>query len=239
MTAQLSFLPYEPSNKYTSALNALQAHERPAYRAATMPSACTTLELLAAIIGGKSQIEIAQAVMEKFITVRAIYNARVEELMEIPGVKNATANRIKASLALGHKVSTDFAPNSLPTINSPSDAAEIVRHELATFTEEHFWVLVLNNRNQVVSIDRLYQGSVNSVQIRIGEVFQTAIKVKGKSIIPVHNHPTGDPTPSPDDVAVTREIVKAGKLLDIDVLDHLIIGQGRWTSLKERGLGFS
>jgi DNA repair protein RadC len=237
---QLSFLPYEPPNKYTSALNVLQAHERPSYRAATMPSACTTLELLAAVIGGPRQIETAQKVLEKFITLREMQNARVEEFQEIPGVGKSTAERIKASVGLGLRVLTDSpSADNRPTITSPSDAAEIIRHELAMFTEEHFWVLVLNNRNQVVDIDRLYQGSVNSVQIRVGEVFQTAVRLKAKSIIPAHNHPTGDPTPSPDDVAVTRAIIQAGKLLDIDTLDHLVIGQGRWVSMKERGLGFS
>jgi DNA repair protein RadC len=85
----------------------------------------------------------------------------------------------------------------------------------------------------------VYKGSVNSSQVRVGELFKDAIRINASAIIVVHNHPSGDPTPSPDDVAATRAIVQAGKLLDVDVLDHMVIGQGKWVSLKERGLGFS
>jgi DNA repair protein RadC len=89
------------------------------------------------------------------------------------------------------------------------------------------------------SYDLQDRGSVNSSQVKVGEIFKAAIRHNAPKIIMVHNHPSGDPTPSPDDVAVTRAIVQAGKLLDVDVLDHMIIGQGNWVSLKERGLGFA
>jgi DNA repair protein RadC len=98
---------------------------------------------------------------------------------------------------------------------------------------------MLDSRNHVLGIAEVYKGSVNSSQVHIGEVFKPAIRRNATAIIVIHNHPSGDPTPSPDDVAVTRAILQAGKLLDIDVLDHMVIGQGRWVSLKERGLGFS
>ena len=91
----------------------------------------------------------------------------------------------------------------------------------------------------MLEIVEVYQGSVNSSQVRVGEVFQAAISRHASALILIHNHPSGDPTPSPDDVAVTRAIVQAGKLLDIDLLDHLVIGQSKWVSLKERGLGFN
>ena len=99
-------------------------------------------------------------------------------------------------------------------------------------------VLLLDRRNRVLVIVEIYKGSVNSSQVRVGEIFKEAIRKNASGLIVVHNHPSGDPTPSPDDVAVTRAIIQAGKLLDVDVLDHLVIGQGRWVSLKERGLGF-
>ena len=100
-------------------------------------------------------------------------------------------------------------------------------------------MLLLDIRNHVLDIVEIYQGSINSSQVRVGEVFQAAIRRLSPAIIVVHNHPSGDPTPSPDDVAVTRAMVQAGKLLDVSLLDHLVIGQGRWVSLKERGLGFN
>jgi len=101
------------------------------------------------------------------------------------------------------------------------------------------WIVELDTRNRVKSLVRLYVGSVNSSQVRVGEVFRQAIVENAPAIILAHNHPSNDPTPSPDDVGLTRSIVQAGKLLDIDVLDHLIVCQDRFVSLKERGLGFS
>ena len=110
---------------------------------------------------------------------------------------------------------------------------------MSALEQEHLRVLLLDRRNRVLEVVEVYKGSVNSSQVRVGELFKDAIRANASAVIVAHNHPSGDPTPSPDDVAVTRAIVQAGKLLDIDVLDHLVIGQGRWVSLKERGLGFA
>ena len=99
--------------------------------------------------------------------------------------------------------------------------------------------MLLDTRNRVQDIASIYRGSVNSSQVRIGELFKHAIRRNAACIVVIHNHPSGDPTPSPDDVAITRGIVQAGKLLDVDVLDHIIIGRGKFVSLKERGLGFT
>ena len=125
-----------------------------------------------------------------------------------------------------------------PTINSPADAADLLKPFISNLEHEELWILLLNRRNSVIQLVRLYQGSVNSSQIRVGEVFRQAIIEQSSAIVIAHNHPSGDATPSPDDVAVTRAIVQAGKLLDVDVLDHLIICNDRFVSLKERGLGF-
>ena len=101
-------------------------------------------------------------------------------------------------------------------------------------------MILLDTRNHVLDIVQIYIGSVNSSQVRVAEIFKPAVARTAPAIIVIHSHPSGDPTPSPDDVAVTRAIVQAGKLLDIEAIDHLIIGQGgRWVSMKERGLGFS
>jgi DNA repair protein RadC len=126
-----------------------------------------------------------------------------------------------------------------PSINSPADAAELLKPFIGNLDHEELWVIVLDRRNRVIQLVRLYQGSVNSSQVRVGEVFRQAIIEQASAIILAHDHPSGDPTPSPDDVAVTRAIVQAGKLLDIDVLDHLVICADRHVSLKERGLGFA
>jgi DNA repair protein RadC len=202
------------------------------------PHTCTTIELLAALIGGSQQLEIAQALIKKFVSLQTIYNTRIEELIEVPGIGQAKAEQIKAALALGLRLTTESSER--PSITSPADAAALVQNEMALLPEEHLRVIIMDVRNRVLDIIDLYKGSVSSSQIRVGEVFQAAIKMKASAIIIAHNHPTGDPSPSPDDVAVTRAIVQAGKILDIALLDHMIIGQaGRFVSLKERGLGFS
>jgi DNA repair protein RadC len=190
------------------------------------------------VIGGPQQIEIAQALLEKFVTLRTIYDTRAEELATVPGIGLAKAEQIKAALALGLRVTTEVVERQV--VSSPADIAGLVQTEMSLFTEEHLWVILLDTRLKLIEISRLYKGSVNSSQIRVGEVFREAVRVKAHSIAICHNHPSGDPTPSPDDVAVTRSIVQAGKLLDIDLIDHIVIGQGqgRWVSLKERGLGF-
>lgn len=131
-----------------------------------------------------------------------------------------------------------FVREERPAISSPADTAALLA-DLKTESQEHFVVLVLDRRNKILERVNLYKGNASSIQIRAGEVFRKAIILNASAIIIAHNHPSGDPTPSPDDVAMTRAIVQAGKLLDIEVLDHLVIGIDRFVSLKERGLGFS
>jgi DNA repair protein RadC len=123
-------------------------------------------------------------------------------------------------------------------VHSPADAAALVQYEMSALEQEELRVLLLDIRNRVLDTVTVYRGSINSSQVRVGELFRTAIRRNAASIIVIHNHPSGDPTPSPDDVAVTRAMTQAGKLLDIEVLDHLVIGRGRFVSLKDRGLGF-
>ncbi len=130
-------------------------------------------------------------------------------------------------------------PKERPVIQSPADAFTILNNFIGTLDHEELWIVNLDRRNRIMNLVKLYQGSVNSSQIRIGEVFRQAVIDNSSAIIIAHNHPSGDTSPSPDDVAVTRAIVQAGKLLDIDVIDHLVVSNGRYVSLKERGLGFS
>ena len=109
---------------------------------------------------------------------------------------------------------------------------------MSALEQEYLKVMLLDSRNRVLDIVEVYHGSLNSSQVRVGELFKAAIRRNSASVIILHNHPSGDPTPSPDDIALTRAIVQAGKLLDIEVLDHLVIGRRQFVSLKERGLGF-
>lgn len=220
-------------------LKSLPLHEQPAYRVSQNAAACNLTELLAAVIGGQRQIEVSQSLLARFEgDIRRLYQAHPAELSAVKGISETTAVRIKAALNLGLRLNL---PNEeRPAINSPADAAALVQYEMSLLEQEHLRVLLLDRRNHVLDIVEVYQGSVSSAQVRIAEVFKPAIARMASAIIVVHSHPSGDPTPSPDDVAVTRAIVQAGKLLDIDTLDHLVIGHGtRWVSMKERGLGFN
>ena len=197
---------------------------------------CSLAELLAAVIGGTQQIEIAESLLARFGgDLRRLYHAHVAELAGVRGVGQQTAVRIKASLALGLRL-TEPAEER-PVINSPGDAAALVQYEMSLLEQEYLRVMLLDTRNRVLDIIEVYHGSVNSSQVHVGELFKPAIQRMAPAIIVIHNHPSQDPTPSPDDVGVTRAIVQAGKLLDIEVLDHLVIGGSRLVSLKERGSG--
>jgi len=220
-------------------LNSLPLREQPAYRVTQNAAACNLSELLAAVIGGQKQIEISQALLAHFGgDIRRLFQAHPAELASVKGISQITATRIKAALNLGLRM--NLPPEERPMINSPADAAALVQSEMSLLEKEHLRVLLLDTRNHVLDIVEIYQGSVNSSQVRVGEIFRAAIQRLAAGIIVVHNHPSGDPTPSPDDVAVTRAILQAGKLLDVSLLDHLVIGQAsRWVSLKERGLGFT
>jgi len=132
-----------------------------------------------------------------------------------------------------------FRPTRKEQIKSPTDVAALLMVEMGYLEQEQMRVVCLNTKNRLQKIHLVYQGSLNTAHIRVGEIFKEPLKLNSAAIILVHNHPSGEPVPSPEDVLVTREIVKAGELLDVECLDHLVIGQGRWVSLRERGLGFS
>jgi DNA repair protein RadC len=123
-------------------------------------------------------------------------------------------------------------------VTSPADAANLLMSEMMFLEQEHLRLILMNTRNEVLKTPTIYIGSLNTSVVRIGELFRAAIKENAAAFIVVHNHPSGDPSPSAEDVNVTRQLVQAGKLLDISVLDHIVIGRQRYVSLKERGLGF-
>ena len=220
----------------------LAESDRPRERLARLgPQALNSAELLAILIRvgvkGENAVQVGQRLLQTFGGIRGLHKATYEEVKSQRGLGEAKASTIKAAIELGRRLSLE-APEERPVIHSPADAAALVMYEMSALEQEHLRVMLLDTRNQVIDIVELYHGSLNISMIRVGEVFKPAVRRNIASIIVVHNHPSGDPTPSPDDVAVTRAIIEAGKLLDIEVLDHLVIGQGKFVSLKERGLGF-
>ena len=221
----------------------LHESDRPRERLASLgPQALTNAELMAILlrvgVKGESAVAVGQRLLNNFSGLRGLHSAPFADLKKQHGLGDAKAAQIKAAIELGRRLTLE-SPEERATINSPADAAALVLYEMSALEQEHLRVTLLDRRNRVVEIVEVYKGSVNSSQVRIGEVFKEAVRKNASAVIVIHNHPSGDPTPSPDDVAVTRAIVQAGKLLDVEVLDHLVIGQGRWVSLKERGLGFA
>lgn len=215
----------------------LPLKEQPAYRVSVNAETCNLAELLAVIIGGKEQIETAERLLARFGTVQKLAQAHVNEIASLKGVGSTTALRLKAALALGRKLLDPLEER--PEISSPAKAAAILMPRLAHLQQEYLITLLLDTRNRMFEVVEVYRGSLNSSMVRIGEVYKAAVQQSAAAIVVSHNHPSGDPTPSPEDVAVTRAIVQAGKLMDIQCLDHLVIGHGQWISLKEKGLGFN
>lgn len=230
------FLLQSPSPYDLPKVKVLPLKEKPAYRVSTSAETCNLAELLAVIIGGNEQIETAERLLTRFGSVHKLAQAHVNEIANVKGIGAQTALRLKAALALGRRLLEPECER--PMIQSPTDAALILMPRLAHRPQEFLMTVTMDTRNRVLDIVEVYHGSLNSAAIRVGEVFKAAIQQNAAAIVIAHNHPSGDPTPSPEDVAITRAIVQSGKLLDIQVLDHLVIGNDRWLSLKEQGLGF-
>jgi len=232
----------DPAPRPVYRITDLHETERPRERLASLgPQALTNAELIAILlrvgVPGENAVQVGQRLLQAFNGLGGLHRAPIEELCAQHGIGDAKAAQIKAAIELGRRL-TIAAPEERPTINSPADAAALIQYEMSALEQEHLRVLLLNTRNRVLDIVELYKGSVNSSQVRVGEIFKIAVRRNASALIIAHNHPSGDPTPSPDDVAVTRAIIQAGKLLEVDVLDHLVIGRGKWVSLKERGLAF-
>ncbi len=217
--------------------------ERPRERLAQLgPQALSNAELLGILlrvgVPGENSVELGRRLLRDLGGLAGIHRSEYSEVCAQHGIGPAKAAQIKAAIELGRRLVSE-SPEERPAIHSPGDAANLVMYEMSALEQEQLRVMLLDTRNRVMEIKEVYQGSLNSSQVRVGELFKHAVRRNAAALIVVHNHPSGDPTPSPDDVAVTRAIVQAGKLLDIGVLDHLVIGQGRYISLKERGLGFN
>jgi DNA repair protein RadC len=200
-------------------------------------------ELLAILlrvgIKGENAVRVAERVLAQVGGLPGLHRASHAELSNLKGLGDAKSAQLLAAIELGRRIAIS-TPDARPTISSPADAANLLMYQLSALEQEYLYVLLLDTRNRLMGQPQeIYHGSLNTSQIRVSEIFREAVKVNAAGIIVVHNHPSGDPSPSPEDVAVTRLLIEAGKLLDIDVLDHLVIGRHRFVSLKERGLGFA
>jgi DNA repair protein RadC len=235
---QMSFLQTEHDDAYRPQVNDLPICDRPVNRLREAgPAALSTTEVLACLIQTPDALNQAQELLARFEGLPGLVRCSESELTEVEGIGPANASRIKAALEFGRRLNL-AAKEERPKVRSPSDLAVILLPEMTHLEREHFVVVSLDTRNQVLAKKTLYVGSLNATHIRIAEVFQEPIRRNAAAIIVAHNHPSGDPSPSPDDVSVTRQIREAGDLLGIELLDHLVIGDQRFLSLRERNLGF-
>ncbi len=179
----------------------------------------------------------AEELINKAGTLTQLKKMSVSEMTDVQDVGVGIGLAIHAAFELGRR--QQLEERTAPQITCPNDAANLLMLEYGHKDQEHLAVMLLDTKNRVLAVETVYIGNVNSSIIRVSEVFKEAIKKNATAMIVCHNHPSGDPTPSPEDVHITRAIVEAGDLLGIEVLDHVIVGHNRWVSLKERGLSFS
>ncbi|HBK60941.1 MAG TPA: hypothetical protein DDZ84_09130 [Firmicutes bacterium] len=203
------------------------------------PEAVSTAELLAIIIRcgrrGESAVDVASGVLSHCGSARRLATASVAELSSIPGIGSVRAVQIQAAIELGRRVILS-AGGCRPAASSPRAVADLLMPGMRYLEKEEFRAVFLDSRNRVIDTGTISVGTLNSSMVHPREVFRAAIKAGSASVILAHNHPSGDPGPSPEDLAITKRLVRAGAMIGIEVLDHIIIGDNVYVSLREKGL---
>jgi DNA repair protein RadC len=189
--------------------------------------------LLASVICEKGSSYIVTEILNRFTTIHELLNATEEELISIPGIGPVKARSIVSTLQLSRVL---ISPSEVPTlIRSPQDVFELLKAEMMFLPKEHFVTLFLNTKNHIITQETISIGSLNAAIVHPRCVFRSAIKRNSASIVCVHNHPSGDPHPSQEDIELTNRLKEVGEIIGIELLDHCIIGHNRFTSLKETG----
>ncbi|MBK9714823.1 MAG: DNA repair protein RadC [Kouleothrix sp.] len=217
-----------------------RATDRAPWRAgsAALSDAEIIATLLSGSAGGANPVALAQQLIVTFGGWHGLQRASLAELQSVPGLGRTRATRVKAALEVGRRLLL-AQPGERLQVKSPTDIAPLLIAEMSHLDQEELRVVLLDTKNRLLKLHTVYRGSLNASIVRVGEVFKEPVKLNAAAIIVAHQHPSGEPTPSPEDILVTREIVQAGKLLDIETIDHLVIGHGCFVSMRQRGLGFS
>jgi DNA repair protein RadC len=231
--------PSTPSTSRTLRLRELPPTETPRVRLRDVaPAALSDAELLAILlrsgVAGANALDLARQLLVEYDGWAGLLRADIMTLCRGHGIGVAKAATIKAGLEIGRRLLLTEPAQRLQ-VKSPSDIAPLLMAEMAHLDQEHLRTVLLDTKNRIICIHTVYIGSL----IRVGEVFKKALERNSASIIVVHNHPSGQVDPSPEDILVTRQIVAAGQFLDVECIDHLILGQGSWLSMRQRGLGFN
>ncbi len=229
----------------THRIKDIPAHERPRERLAEKGAAALRDAELVAILlrtglQGRSAIEVAQDLLTQFGTFNRLAGASLKQLQSIKGIGRDKAITLQAAFALAQRMVGEFRRDS-PTLDTPERIADLLREDARHYSVESFQIVLLNTRRRLIGIERISQGTLDTILVHPREVFRPAIAANASAIVLVHNHPSGDPTPSEADIRVTRDLIRAGQLLKIDVIDHVILGHktredGRdYASLRELG----
>jgi len=201
--------------------------------------ALSNAELLAILLRTgtvqESAVHLAQRLLNQSGGLRSLVDMSLQQITEIKGIGEAKALQIQAGIELGRRLARSGMKETV-TVRSPGDVSSLLMEDMRYLQKEHFVCLFLNTKNHIIGQETLSMGSLNASIVHPREVFRAAIKRSSASIICVHNHPSGDPTPSPEDIQMTRRLVEAGEIVGIDVLDHIVIGDRTYVSLKEQGL---
>jgi DNA repair protein RadC len=237
--AGLAAALHRPANRR---LRELPADERPRERLARRGAAgLSAAELVALVWGsgarGASALSLAEEALARHDGLAGLARAGELELRGLPGIGIAKAAQLAAAFELGRRA-TEAWPNGRWAVRAPRDVADRLMVEMGSLEREELRVVLLNTKNAVLRVVTVYQGNVSASLVRVGELFRDAVRISAAGVILVHNHPSGDPTPSPDDLHLTAEALAAGRLLDIDLLDHVVIGHAAFVSLRDRGVSF-
>jgi DNA repair protein RadC len=230
----------EAVTEYQPRIREMASEDRPRERLrAVGPAPLTNPELLAILLrtggNGENVVRLGERLIAKFNGLPGLARATAAQLCEVKGIGEAKAAQVMAGIELGRRI-VSAAPEERRVIRCSDDIDRFCRASMVDLEQEEVRVLLMDTRNRVIRMHTAYQGSVHSAVVRIGELMREAVRENASSIAVVHNHPSGDPTPSSQDVVLTREVSEAGELLGIEVLDHVVIGRAGYVSLKEKGL---
>ena len=228
--------------QYTTMIRDLPRAERPRERLRDAgPSALSNAELIAILlrigVGGENVLNLSGRLISQFGGIAGVARASYGELASFRGISDAKACQVLAAFELGRRL-VSLSPDDRKIVRTPQDVFNLLGAEMGFLDQEHLRVLLLSTKGEVKGVHEVYIGNVNASIIRVAEVLRPAIRENCPSVIVVHNHPSGDPSPSPEDILVTRKIASGGQMLDIELLDHVIIGGQGHISMKEKGLGF-
>ena len=214
----------------------IEESQRPRERLAKLGAvALTDAELVAILLRvgmkGLNAVQVAQKLLLHFEGLPGLQRATFKQLCDVEGVGPAKAAQIKAAVELGDRLSR-AEPEERALITSPQDVGDLVQYKMARLEQEELWVLLLDSRNHHIHTDQLYRGSLNSSSVRPAEIYKSGIRHNAAALIIVHNHPSGDPSPSPEDVQLTRMLIEVGQMLELPVLDHIIVAERGIASIK-------